>query len=38
MGDMGSAYKVLVGIMKIRDFLEDLVLDGRVILELILGK
>jgi hypothetical protein len=32
------SYKVLVGNLKERDGLEDLVIDGRIILELILNK
>jgi hypothetical protein len=38
MGEMRSAYKMLVGNLKGRNHSEDLGVDGRIILELTLGK
>jgi hypothetical protein len=38
VGEKKNSYKVLIGNLKERDRLEDLVIDGRKILELILNK
>jgi hypothetical protein len=38
MGDMRNAYKILVGNLKGIDHLEYIGVDGRIILEWILGK
>jgi hypothetical protein len=38
MGDMRNAYKILVENLKRRNLSEDLVVDGRIILDWILGK
>jgi len=35
VGEMINSYKVLVGTLKRREYLDDLGVDGRVILELI---
>jgi hypothetical protein len=37
MGDLRNAYEILVGNLNIRDHLGDLGLDGKIILEWILG-
>jgi hypothetical protein len=38
MGEMRSAYSILVGKPEGRDHLEDIFVDGKIILEWILGK
>jgi len=38
MGEARSAYKISVGRLKARDHSEDLGVDGRIIMEWILGK
>jgi hypothetical protein len=38
MGEMRNAHSILVGNLKGRDHLKDLDVDGRIILEWILGK
>jgi hypothetical protein len=38
MGEMRNAYKILFGNLKGRDHVEDISIDGSVVLERILGK
>jgi hypothetical protein len=38
MGEMIHAYKILIGNLEERDHSEDLGVDGRILLEWILGK
>jgi hypothetical protein len=38
MGDITNAYNIVIGILKGRDHLDNITVDGRIILERILGK